>query len=197
MNKIIIKILSTGIIIFIAWALIVTPSIAQTEKSQKPKEKSQKSKKDKEPLEVTSDRMRSENGGVKIIFSGNVVSYKGDLKIDSDILEVYNSEDKKETDEIVAIGNVFITRGLKRATGDKAVYLDKLQKIILTGTPKATAWEGDDMIEGREMIFLLEKDRFVVNERVRMKIYPKDKEEKKPEKGKSEQTIKNQPSPNK
>ena len=99
-------------------------------------------------------------------------------------MEVYNSEDKKETDEIVAIGNVVIIRGLKKATGDRAVYLDKLQKIILTGTPKATAWEENNMVEGREMIFLLEKDRFVVNERVRMKMYPKDKEEKKPEKKK-------------
>jgi lipopolysaccharide export system protein LptA len=181
------KNLRTGIIIFIAWTLMVATSIAQTEKQKK-------SKQDKEPLEVTSDRMRSEDGGVKIIFSGNVVSYKGDLKIVSDILEVYNSEDKKETDEIVAIGNVFITRGLKKATGDKAIYFDKLQKIILTGTPKATAWEGEDMIEGREMIFLLEKDRFVVNERVRMKMFPKDKEEKQPEKKKSELTNKNQPS---
>ncbi len=181
------KILKTGFIIFIAWALMTVPSIAQTEKPQKPKQ-------DNEPLEITSDRMRSESGGVKIIFSGNVVSYKGDLKITSDILEVYNSEDKKETDEIVAIGNVFITRGLKKATGDKAIYFDKLQKIILTGTPKATAWEEDNMIEGREMIFLLEKDRFVVNERVRMKMYPKDEEEKKPEKKKSKLTNKNQPS---
>ena len=47
----------------------------------------------------------------------------------------------------------------------------QLQKIILTGTPKAMAWEGKDIIEGREMIFLLKKDRFVVNERVRAKIY--------------------------
>ena len=171
------KNLRSGFIIFIACALIALPSIAQTQKSQKPKQ-------DNEPLEITSDRMRSENSGVKIIFSGNVVSYKGDLKITSDMLEVYNSEDTKETDEIVAIGNVFITRGLKKATGDKAVYIDKLQKIILTGTPKATAWEEDRMIEGREMIFLLEKDRFVVNERVRMKMYPKDKEEKKPQKKK-------------
>lgn len=181
------KNLITGVSIFIAWVTIILPSIAQTGKTKEPEN-------DNAPLEVTSDRMRSENGGVKIIFSGNVVSYKGDLKIDSDILEVYNSEDKKETDEIVAIGNVFITRGLKKATGDKAVYFDKLQKIILTGTPKATAWEGDDMIEGREMIFLLEKDRFVVNERVRMKIYPKDKGEGKPAKKGSELTNKNQPS---
>jgi lipopolysaccharide export system protein LptA len=180
------KNLRSGFIIFISWALMALPCIAQTEKSQKPKQAN-------EPLEITSDRMRSESGGVKIIFSGNVVSYKGDLKITSDILEVYNSEDTKETDEIVAIGNVFITRGLKKATGDKAVYIDKLQKIILTGTPKATAWEEDSMIQGREMIFLLEKDRFVVNERVRMKMYPKDKDEKKPQKKKSELKNKNQP----
>ena len=32
------------------------------------------------------------------------------------------------------------------------------------------------MIEGRELIFLLDKDRFFANKRVRMKIYPKDKE---------------------
>jgi len=130
----------------------------------------------KDPVEINSDRMRSEDGGLKIIFSGNVVGYWGDLKIACDILEVYNTQDKKETEEIIALGNVFITRGLKRAKGDKAIYLDKLQKIILTGTPKATAWEEANMIEGREMIFLLDKDRFVANERVRMKIYPKDKE---------------------
>ena len=143
-----------------------------------------KEEKKKDPLEITSDRMRSEDGGIKIIFSGNVVANKGDLKITSDIMEIYNTEDKKETEEIVAIGNVFITRGLKRAKGDKAVYLDKLQKIILTGTPKATAWEERNMIEGRELIFLLEKDRFFANNRVRMKIYPKDKKNKSPKKKK-------------
>lgn len=181
------KTIKTGFILPALWVLMTVACLAQSPTPEKPKQ-------DKEPIEITSDRMRSEDGGVKIIFSGNVVSYKGDLKITSDIMEVYNSADKKETDEIVAIGNVVITRGLKRATGDKAVYLDKLQKIILTGTPKAVAWEEDNMIEGREMIFLLEKDRFVVNERVRMKIYPKDEEEKKPEKKKSKLNSKTQPS---
>ena len=143
-------------------------------------------KKNKDPIEITSDRMRSEDSGLKIIFSGNVVGYWGELKITSDILEVYNTKDKKETEEIVAVGNVFITRGQKRAKGDKAVYLVKLQKIILTGTPKATAWEEGNMIEGREMIFLLDKDRFVANNRVRMKIYPKDEGNKKEESSNSE-----------
>ena len=173
------KLSRTVFIIFMTLILATSPSIA---KEQSP----QKSNTDKEPLEITSDRMRSENGGIKIIFSGNVESYKGDLKITSDIMEVYNSDETKETDEVVALGNVFITRGLKKAKGDRAVYIDKLQKIILTGTPKAIAWEEENMIEGREMIFLLDKDRFVVNERVRMKLYPKD--EKKAPENKSKQT---------
>lgn len=144
-----------------------------------PKVSSQQVKKtDDDLIEITSDRMRSENGGQKIIFSGNVVAIKSDMTITSDIMEVYNTPDKKETEEIVAIGNVDIVRGEKRAKGDRAIYLDQLQKIILTGNPKATAWEGKDIIEGREMIFLMNKDRFVVNERVRAKLFTKSNKKK-------------------
>jgi len=126
------------------------------------------------PVEITAERMRSENGGGKIIFSGSVVGIWGDLTITSDILEIHTSENKTQTDEIIAIGNVVITRDSKKATGDRAVYLDKQQQIILTGSPHATAWEDQNIIEGREMIFLLDKDRFVVNDRVKMKFYPQN-----------------------
>ena len=141
-------------------------------------------KEDHSTIEITSDRMRSENGGQKIIFSGNVVATKGDMTISSDIMEVYNTSDKNQIEEIVAIGNVDIIRAEKKAKGDRAVYIEQLQKIILTGNPKAVAWEGKDIIEGREMIFLLNKDRFVVNERVRAKIFQKNIEKKKPRKKK-------------
>ena len=136
-----------------------------------------KAKDNNEPIEITSDRMRSENGGQKIIFSGNVLIAKEGMTITSDIIEVYNSTDKKQTEEIVAIGNVTISRGTKKAKGDRAVYLERLQKIILTGNPKATVWEGNDIIEGREMIFLMKKDRFVINKRVRAKLFPKNKKQ--------------------
>ena len=139
--------------------------------SQTTKEKSLK--KGNDPLEITSNRMRSENGGQKIIFSGNVSVTKEEMTITSDIIEVYNTPDKKQTQEIVAIGNVKISKGNKKAKGDRAVYLEQLQKIILTGNPKAVAWEADDIIEGREMIFLMKKDRFVVNERVKATIFTK------------------------
>ncbi|MFQ5672698.1 MAG: LptA/OstA family protein [Nitrospinales bacterium] len=132
-----------------------------------------------QPIEITSDRMRSDGSGQKIVFSGKVEGKWGDLTILSDVLEVYNPDGDRKTDRIVAIGHVIITRGLKKARGDKAVYLEKKQKITLTGNPKATAWEGKNVIEGKEMIFLLDTDRFVVNERVRMKIYPKKESSKK------------------
>lgn len=180
------KIILFGILIFASWVVIPLPVTAQSKSPLK-----EKSKKNKEPIEITSDRMRSETGGVKIIFSGNVEGFKGDLKITADIMEVYNSEDKKETDEIVAIGNVVITRGLQKATGDHAVYYDKLQKIVLKGTPKAMAWDEDNMIEGREMIFLLDKDRFVVNDRIRAILHPKDEEDKN-KKTQSKNSQKNQ-----
>ena len=155
--------------LFLAFALLAAPPGF----SQEGKKKKFSNKDRQEPIEITSDRMRSENGGQKIIFSGNVVIVQAGMAITADIMEVYNTPDKKQTEEIVAIGNVDIVRGKKRMKGDRAVYLYQLQKIILTGSPKAIAWEGNDTIEGREMIFLIEKDRFVVNERVRAKLFPK------------------------
>ena len=59
--------------------------------------------------------MRSENGGKKIIFSGNVAITQDGMVITSDIIEIYGTSDKKQTDEIVAIGNVEISRGNKKS----------------------------------------------------------------------------------
>ena len=170
------------VILFLIFGFLIPEFVS----SQGLLEKGADEDKDK-PVEITAERMRSLDGGKKIIFSGNVIATWGELTINSDILEIYNSkETKSQTDEIVAIGNVIITKKNKRAKGDRAVYLDKLQKIILTGKPYATAWEDKNIIEGKEMIFLLEQDRFVVNHRVRMKLFPKKKQtqtQKKTDKG--------------
>ena len=163
-----------GLIFCVALTLVLFNLYTPLGFSQAAKDKTHQ-KDSPPPIEITSDRMRSENGGQKIIFSGNVAITKDDMVITSDIIEVYSTSDKKQTAEIVAMGNVEISRGNKKAKGDRAVYLKNLQKIILTGNPKAIAWEGDNIIEGREMIFLMKKDRFVVNERVHAKLFPKKK----------------------
>jgi len=158
-----------ALLVFLAGATPGYPDDLLSRQTTSPRDK---------PIEITSDRMRSDGSGQKIVFSGKVEGKWGDLVILADVLEVYNPNGDRKTDRIVAIGHVIITRGLKKARGDRAVYLEKKQKITLTGNPKATAWEGKNVIEGKEMIFLLDADRFVVNERVRMKIYPKKESRK-------------------
>ena len=142
--------------------------------------KSKKTKKD-EPIEINSDRMRSMDSGKKIIFSGNVVGVWGDLEIKSDVIELYTAKTGKKSDgdltsgqtlkEVIAIGNVNITRGVKKAKGDRGIYYVDQKKIVLTGSPKASAWEEGNIIEGKEMIFLLDEDRIVVNGRVEVKFF--------------------------
>lgn len=170
--------------VFIAFFFYLEGSFIHDAFSQNLSLKS-KSAKDDEAIEITSDHMRSMDSGKKIIFSGNVVGVWGDLEIRSDVFELYTSKEKKTTgggitggqtlEEVIAIGNVRITSGTKKAKGDRAIYYVDQRKIVLTGSPKASAWEEGNIIEGKEMIFLLDEDRIVVNGRVEMKFFPKKK----------------------
>lgn len=143
----------------------------------------------KDPIEIQSDKLQSENEGKKFIFSGNVLSTWGDLEIKSDILEVYANPKIKENqgkatndleqtnqdlEKIIAIGNVNIKKGDRRAKGDHAHYDNKKQIIIVTGEPNATAWEGKNIIKGKKMTFVLAKDLFKVEGRVILVLNPKN-----------------------
>lgn len=148
-----------------------------------------KKEQEKNPIEIQSDKLRSENEGKKFIFSGNVLSTWGDLIIKSDILEVYSNPESKtdrkkatedvsqasqDLDKIIAIGNVDIKKGDRRAKGDRAHYDNKKQIITITGEPNAIAWEGENIIRGKKMIFVLEEDLFKVEGRVRLVLNPKN-----------------------
>jgi lipopolysaccharide export system protein LptA len=161
----------------------MNPGNAFSAKSKESLKKEQK----KQPIEIQSDKLRSENEGKKFIFTGNVLSTWGDLIIKSDILEVYsnpkNKADRKkktegvsqtsqDLDKIIAIGNVDITKGDRRAKGDRAHYDNRKQIIIVTGEPNATAWEGKNIIKGKKMTFYLERDLFEVNDRVILVLFP-------------------------
>jgi len=172
------------LLVSIAFFFLISGPLIDNALSQSLSINSQAPKKN-EAIEINADRMRSIDSGKKIIFSGNVVGVWGDLEIRSDIFELYTDKGRKKSKgslvggqtlrEIIAIGNVSIKRGNKRAKGDRAIYHVDQKKIILTGSPRATAWENDSKIEGREMIFLLEEDRIVVNGRVEVKFFPKNK----------------------
>jgi len=173
------------IIFLICFSLLaIAPANTFSAKSKEALKREQ----EKSPIEIQSDKLRSENEGKKFIFSGHVVSVWGDLEIKSDILEVYSNPKSKagskktaedvgpasqDLDRIIAIGNVDIKKGDRRAKGDRAHYDNKKQIITITGTPHATAWEADNIIKGGKMIFHLEKDLFEVKDRVTVVLKPK------------------------
>jgi len=139
--------------------------------------KEEKRKNSDQPLRVTSQELEADNKKLVIIFKGTVVAKQGDLTIYADMAHVYyeKKEEGNEVREIVATGNVKILEGDRVATGQKAVFTNADQKIVLTGQPKA--WQGKDMVSGERIIVFLEEDKSFVesgpDRRVEVILYPK------------------------
>ncbi len=132
---------------------------------------------DEVPIKITSDRLISDNKSDIITFEGHVKAVKGDLTITAKKIDILSNKKSGGVKMIVARGDVHIYQHDKHATGEKAVYYEKQQKIILTGNPKS--WEGENLITGNEMTFDIRRDKIIVKqsrkEQVRVIFYPKEK----------------------
>ncbi|MBU4212926.1 MAG: LPS export ABC transporter periplasmic protein LptC [Verrucomicrobia bacterium] len=84
---------------------------------------------------ITSTQLSFDQQKRKAVFEENVVVTDREIKILSDRLEVFFTEDNK-VDRIEAEGHVTIIRNDLRATGDKASYDMKEGKMQLTGNPR-------------------------------------------------------------
>lgn len=114
------------------------------------------------------------------VFKGNVVARQEDMVMFSDSMTV-NYDEKGGMKQISASGNVKITRGDRVATGQKVVFYNPEQKIVLTGNPRV--WQGADVISGERITIFVQENRSIVegskDKRVSATIYPKTKEEEK------------------
>ena len=131
----------------------------------------------KEPLaiQINSDRMEVDNTTNTIIFLGNVIVTRDDLKMTSDRLEVFNDQRTNRLQRIVATKNVTIVQGKRKATGDQAFYVEGEEKIVLKGNARAT--ESTNVITAAEMTLYLRTNRTVITgapgKRVHVTFYPK------------------------
>lgn len=152
---------------------IIFPSLGSAEKFSK-------EKKNNRPIEITAEKMTSDKKSNQIIFIGNVVAKQDKLTIFSDKMTVYNNKKNRKLKKIVAQGNVKIEKGERFASGDRAVYIEKEEKIVLTGNPHA--WENDNEIVATEMIFLVKEDKFIVKgskeKKIKLTLYPDQKNKK-------------------
>ena len=119
-----------------------------------------------EPIEITADKLVSNNQEKFAEFSGNVKANQGKFTINSDRLRIYyqgnlvNPEEKSSGEEkinnIVAQGNVKITAEQYYAETDKVEYNTESMTIVLTGeNSKVTS--GKNSITGSK-ITLYRKD---------------------------------------
>ncbi|MEF3254885.1 MAG: lipopolysaccharide transport periplasmic protein LptA [Deferribacterales bacterium] len=133
---------------------------------------------DKFPVNIESDAVQYFGKEMYSIFTGNVkVTYK-DMKVFADSMKVF-FDSNREVDKIVCTGNVKMVREGMYSLSKEAEMKMKENVLILRGDAKV--WQGENYLEGNEVIVYNNDNRVVVNKseskRVRVIFYPDNKTE--------------------
>lgn len=112
------------------------------------------------PVTVTSDRLEADDKLHQVRFLGNVVARQGDVAIYAKELVLVYPDSGRDIDRIEASGGVRIVQGNRVATGEKATFFNRERKVVLTGSPRV--YQGDDFLEGDEIIVLLDQQKSIV-----------------------------------
>jgi lipopolysaccharide export system protein LptA len=144
-----------------------------------------------EPIHIEADRMVSQEQENSVVFIGNVDARQGKVTIRSDEMTVYYSQANKskprsqssQVKKLICRGNVEITQDDWLGTGKRMDYFAKDRKVILSGDAKA--WQGQNMVSGKTIIYYLDEKRSVVEQdqskpgRVKAVIHPEADSRKK------------------
>ncbi len=112
---------------------------------------------------ITSKTLTTDNKAKTAIFEGDVIAKKGDIKIFSDRMAVFYSDEKGGSNikKIDAEGNVKLLKENRVITSKFATYFSEpVEKIVFTGEPKAS--EGENVVTGTKMIYLVKDDVSIV-----------------------------------
>lgn len=112
------------------------------------------------PIHIVSDEMEIRRKENQIIFTGRVMAQQGDIQIYSDKLIANYSETAKEILSIVATGSAKVVDKDRIALCGE-IFMDNVNRTItMRDNPKL--WEGEDLLEGEEIIYYIDEDRFKV-----------------------------------
>jgi lipopolysaccharide export system protein LptA len=147
-------------------------------------------KKSQGPMVIKSKTLEADDKKKQVTFAGDVEGKRDDFTVFCQKLVVYYEKagEQKESeqvsariDKIVATGAVKIIRAEGGvATGEKAVFYQKGEKLVLTGKPVVK--QGEDFVEGDVITLFLKEDRSIVesdkDKKVRAVIFPKQEKGK-------------------
>jgi len=138
------------------------------------------------PVKITSKSLEADNKRNEVTFKENVVAKQGDMVIFADIMKV-KYKTKGGIRRIEAIGNVKMKQEDRIATGEKIVFYNPEQKIVMTGNPRI--WQDDNLISCDKVTVLLKEDKIFFEGKVDSTIYPKSVKENKKRKDKQIEEI--------
>ena len=108
-----------------------------------------------------------------IIYKGNVLVVRDDVKITSDVLSARYDAKDGGLRSVVAEGTVRVRDGGREMTGDKAVFDGPEETITVSGN--TTVRDGNNSISGDRVTIYVKEDRVVVENsggRVRAVVFP-------------------------
>ncbi len=112
-------------------------------------------------LNLSADTLEFELESRRLLCRGNVVVTQGDTKLEADTLTVTGAAPPKRTGrKIQAVGNVRISRGTERASGELADYNQDQATFVLSGN--AALGSGESSVRGETVVFHIDEGHAVI-----------------------------------
>jgi lipopolysaccharide export system protein LptA len=126
------------------------------------------------PIRIKSDTLDLDYKTKQVFYRGHVHAVQADAALDSDTLQVIYGASFNDIQQVIAIGNVRMTRGTDVVTGKHAVLDEAKQTVVVTGDP--IIQNGRDRVAGDRILVYLENQRSVV-ENAHAILYPRQTQE--------------------
>lgn len=114
------------------------------------------------PIVITSQTLTTDSQAHTALFERSVVARTTDTTIYADRMLVYYEKDTGNVTRIDASGNVKFIKENRVIASKEAVYYAAGEKIIFTGEPRAV--EGENVVTGTKITYLMNEDRFFVED---------------------------------
>jgi lipopolysaccharide export system protein LptA len=128
----------------------------------------------RDPISVSSDVMEFDYRARVLTYKGSVVVTQGDMKLESNTLTVALDEQPDgRIKEVVADGQVRLSKGTRWATGGHAVFDQARNTVVLSDN--AEVHDGPNRVSGERVVVYLNDERSVVeggNHRVTAELFP-------------------------
>jgi lipopolysaccharide export system protein LptA len=131
-----------------------------------------------EPIVIEADKLEFDYESNRLVYRGKVNVVQGEFELSSNTLIVTfdraDELEKAQLREVVAEGDVVITQGERRASGEVAVFDQATRQIVLRGNPVLR--DGKNEVQGDRLTVYLDEGRSVIEsspkKRVSAVLYP-------------------------